>query len=54
MERARRLLTKTDLPLKVLATEAGFSDYRHLTTTFKQELGMTPSEYRRRLRSPAG
>jgi LacI family transcriptional regulator len=54
LERACRLLAATDLPLKVLAKQAGFSDFRLMTAAFHKELGMTPSAYRRQMRSPAG
>jgi LacI family transcriptional regulator len=50
--RARRLLAETDLPLKVLAEEAGFSDYRHMALAFRRALGITPTDYRRQIRSP--
>jgi LacI family transcriptional regulator, galactose operon repressor len=52
LERARRLLVETDLPLKVLAEQAGFSDYHHLAVAFRRQLGLTPTAYRRQLRSP--
>jgi LacI family transcriptional regulator len=52
MERARRLLMSTDLPMKLLATRAGFSDYRHMAIVFRQELGISPTTYRRQMRSP--
>jgi LacI family transcriptional regulator len=54
LELARRLLAVTDLPLKVLAEQAGFSDFRHMAVVFRQELGLTPSAYRRRMRTPVG
>jgi LacI family transcriptional regulator len=50
LERARRLLAETDLPLKVLAEQAGFSNLSHLGVVFRQELGLTPTAYRRRMR----
>jgi LacI family transcriptional regulator len=54
LERARRLLAETDLPMKVLAERAGFSDCCHLAVVFRQELGLTPTAYRRQVRTPAG
>jgi LacI family transcriptional regulator len=47
---ARRLLAATDLPLKALAVQAGFSDYRHLADAFRQELGISPDTFREKLR----
>jgi LacI family transcriptional regulator len=51
--RARRLLAETDLPMKVLAKQAGFSGCCHMAAVFRQELGLTPTAYRRQLRDPA-
>lgn len=50
LERARRLLARTDLPVKAVAQKAGFSDFRHLAVVFRQELGMPPTAYRRQVR----
>jgi LacI family transcriptional regulator len=49
LERARRLLAETDLPLKVLAEQAGFSDLGYMSKVFRQELGMPPTAYRRQV-----
>jgi LacI family transcriptional regulator len=54
LERARRLLARTDLPMKTVAQQAGFSGLRHLGTVFRQELGMPPTAYRRQMRGPVG
>lgn len=54
MERAKRLLVETDLPIKLVAEQAGFSDFRHMAVTFRQELGLSPSAVRRQLRGPVG
>jgi AraC family transcriptional regulator len=45
--RARRLLRRTLLPLREIATECGFADQSHMTRVFRQRLGTTPGEYRR-------
>jgi LacI family transcriptional regulator len=50
IERARQLITATDLPLKDVATEAGFRYLQHMTTLFRLHVGQTPSEYRKRSR----
>ena len=47
--RARTLLTDTNLSASQIALQCGFANPSHLTTAFKQELGLTPSEYRRAL-----
>lgn len=50
IERARRLVATTDLPLKQVATAAGFVHVNYLTTVFRRHTGWTPAEYRRRAR----
>jgi LacI family transcriptional regulator len=47
LERAKRLLTQTDLSIGEIAAQSGFSDLRHLEVTFKQALGDTPMQFRR-------
>jgi transcriptional regulator GlxA family with amidase domain len=47
MERARDLLSLTDIPMSEVARNAGLSDGKHLSTVFRQETGLTPSTYRR-------
>ncbi len=50
IERARQLVTATDLSLKQVATEVGFRYLQHMTTLFRLHVGQTPSEYRKRSR----
>jgi LacI family transcriptional regulator len=50
LERARRLLLETDLPLPQVAQAAGYSSASYLTEVFRQELGQTPARYRRQVR----
>ena len=38
----------TGTPLSLAAAEAGFSDAAHMSRTFKQMFGMTPSALQRR------
>jgi AraC family transcriptional regulator len=53
-EYARRLrlawaageLARTDTPLAVIASHAGFADQSHFTRLFRQHLGITPARYR--------
>jgi AraC family transcriptional regulator len=47
LDRARRLLGETELPLAEVALESGYCDQSHLTRTFRAELGTTPAEFRR-------
>lgn len=48
LERAKRLLTSTDLSLKEVAAAAGFSSADNLGRTFRRTKGITPSRYRHR------
>ena len=47
VERARRLLTKTDLSVKEVATAAGFPNADNMGRAFRRLEGRSPSEYRR-------
>ena len=55
VERARELLTQTDLPLKTIAQRVGIPHAEYLSVVFKRATGQSPGAYRRgqRLR-PAG
>lgn len=50
IERARDLLAATDLSMPVIAERSGFESAVRLTTVFRQETGMTPTQYRRQFR----
>jgi len=50
IERACRLLVNTQMPIKRIATAAGFSNAEHLSKAFRRQLGTSPSEYRSRRR----
>jgi len=52
LERAKALLADTDLPMAEVAEQAGFTDGRHLAVVFRQETGLTPTTYRRRITRP--
>jgi AraC family transcriptional regulator, exoenzyme S synthesis regulatory protein ExsA len=47
LERARRLLLETDMPVSELAFESGFENTAHFNRIFKQKSGMTPLHYRK-------
>ena len=46
---ADRLLN-SDLPIKAIVDEWGFTDHSHLLRLFRQHYGATPAQYRRRFR----
>jgi AraC family transcriptional regulator len=46
LQYARRRLADPEVPLALVAAEAGFADQSHLTRTFKRFTGMTPGRYR--------
>ena len=46
VEKAKKLLKMTMLPMEVVSTNCGFSSAAHFSTTFKKIEGVTPSVYR--------
>jgi AraC family transcriptional regulator len=50
VECCKRLLTDPQWTLADIAYRAGFSNQAHFSTTFRAQLGVTPSEFRQRLR----
>ena len=48
IERARRCLTESDIPLAEIALQVGYSDQSHFATAFKRLTGFTPSRFLRR------
>lgn len=47
MEKAKKLLLSTSLPIADVAEQSGYADYRVFTKVFKKSEGITPSQYRR-------
>jgi AraC family transcriptional regulator len=47
-ERAMVLLRETDLPLKTIAFRLGFQTFGSFSTAFRNSVGETPSQFRRR------
>lgn len=47
MERAKKLLLSTELPIGSVSQQCGYNDYRVFTKAFKKSEGVTPSRYRR-------
>jgi LacI family transcriptional regulator len=54
LERAKRLLIETDLPMSQLAPAAGFAGTSYFSKVFQQALGVSPGDYRRRTRAAPG
>jgi AraC-like DNA-binding protein/uncharacterized protein YjbJ (UPF0337 family) len=48
LERARRLLEQTSLPVKEVMAHVGIRDPSHFTRDFRREYGFVPTEVRRR------
>lgn len=51
VERAKRLLAGSALPLAAIALDCGFCHQEHLTRVFRKHCGTTPGAYRQSLRS---
>jgi LacI family transcriptional regulator len=47
VERAKKLLTTTDLPVSLIAERCGFQSNERLTVNFREVVGVPPSAYRR-------
>lgn len=52
LRHACRLMESGDLKLRQIAERCGYSDEFHLSRRFKQLMGLTPREFRRRLPRP--
>lgn len=46
IEKAKKLLITTDLPIKDIYIQSGFSDISYFSKQFKQIVGVTPHQYR--------
>ena len=47
---AKRYLAQTELPVGEIVEKCGFSDSSNFSRTFREQTGMSPSEFRRRYR----
>jgi len=50
VERVEQLLTTTDMPLKQIASYAGYRYHEYMMRAFRQATGKTPSQYRKSAR----
>ncbi len=48
IELSKRLLSSTDYSIAYIADQSGYSNYVHFMHQFKKNVGITPTEYRRR------
>jgi AraC-like DNA-binding protein len=53
LSRAKRLLEETEMPVKVIAYLAGFADKERMRLAFAGREGLSPLEYRSRIRQKA-
>ena len=47
IEKARELLKTTDLPISDIVRAVGFTDFSYFSKTFREQVGCTPTAYRR-------
>jgi AraC family transcriptional regulator len=47
IERAKRLMQETALPISEIALRSGFSSQSHFTTSFRRLAGVTPRSFRK-------
>ena len=52
IRQAARLLCPTEERISDIASRCGFQDMSHFTKSFREQLGCTPTEYRRRAECP--
>ncbi|CAA6692420.1 MULTISPECIES: DNA-binding transcriptional regulator [unclassified Lentimonas] len=50
INRARKLLSETDMQMQDIAEACGYNTYNYLTHIFKRVAGMTPTDYRKQWR----
>ena len=47
LQRARHMITETNLAMKQIAAGTGFKSVQHMTTLFGKTFGQTPAKYRK-------
>ena len=50
-EKAKELLSKTDMPMKEICQEVGYPDPNYFSRIFKKNYGVTPTEYKEGLKN---
>ncbi|MDE6063314.1 MAG: AraC family transcriptional regulator [Lachnospiraceae bacterium] len=50
MDEAKRLLTERDIPVSDAAEKSGFRDAGYFSTVFKKQEGMSPVEYKKKMK----
>lgn len=50
LEKAKNLLLTTELSITDITYEIGYSHVTHFTTLFKKEMGITPTEWRKKFK----
>ncbi len=50
VERAKKYLASTDVPVQIVAEETGYPDEKYFFRVFKNETGIQPGQYRRKYR----
>lgn len=53
LERAKHLLADTDMPVPNVAAASGYGSREYLARAFKQQTGLSPSQYRNRIQGRA-
>lgn len=51
IDKVRKLLAETDMPMQEIAEACGYATYNYLTHVFKQTTGKTPRDYRKQFRT---
>lgn len=51
LQEAKHLLVKTELPVREICLQSGFSDAGYFSTVFKKNEGITPAEYRKKMKA---
>ena len=54
VQKARKLLLETDLPLLDICTECGFQDQSYFIKTFRERTGLSPARFRKHSGLTAG
>lgn len=54
IQRAKQLLTQTSKPIKDIYLQVGYQDYSHFIRVFKNQLEVTPAQYREKFKEFSG